>query len=69
MTIKFLWYLFSLLTLFSILISSTSNNKAGNNVNQVQLFNINSGRLLIQRFITFSVFMFFLFSILLLFEI
>nr|YP_009393542.1 preprotein-translocase subunit g [Bostrychia simpliciuscula]ARW62104.1 preprotein-translocase subunit g [Bostrychia simpliciuscula] len=63
--IKFLWYSFSLLTVFLILINSPINT-SNNFISQNKVMNFSSNQLLIQKFIIFNSFMFFTLTIILL---
>nr|YP_009394152.1 preprotein-translocase subunit g [Rhodomela confervoides]ARW62714.1 preprotein-translocase subunit g [Rhodomela confervoides] len=64
--VKSLWYLFSLLTIFLILINVPSKNSVSSSINQNQLFSFQSNQLLMQKLIIFNVSMFFLLTVLLL---
>lgn len=60
--IKFLWYIFSLLTIFFILINSPSNTN-NNFVSQNKIMNFSSNQFVIQKFIIFNSFIFFTLTI------
>nr|WGH12869.1 Preprotein-translocase subunit g [Echinothamnion sp.] len=60
---KFFWYIFSLLTVFFVLLNTPNNGNIGYSVNQNKVFNFRSNKLFMQRLITFNVCMFFLFTI------
>nr|YP_009392289.1 preprotein-translocase subunit g [Osmundaria fimbriata]ARW60851.1 preprotein-translocase subunit g [Osmundaria fimbriata] len=64
--IKLLWYLFSLLTIISILLSNPNNNNSISLVRNNSVFSFQSGQLFIQKFIVFNIFMFLMCTILLL---
>nr|YP_009395609.1 preprotein-translocase subunit g [Vertebrata isogona]ARW64632.1 preprotein-translocase subunit g [Vertebrata isogona] len=63
MIIKLLWYFFSLLTIFLILISNPKVNSLGVSSDQNKVLNFRSSQILIQRLISFSVFMFFVLTL------
>nr|YP_010619684.1 Preprotein-translocase subunit g [Tayloriella tenebrosa]WAX03697.1 Preprotein-translocase subunit g [Tayloriella tenebrosa] len=64
MLIKFFWYIFSLLTVFLVLISTPNNSNIGASITQGQLFNFRSKKLFVQKVIAFNISMFFIFTIL-----
>ena len=66
MTIKFLWYIFSFLTLVLVLISSPNVGNISNSGSQNGLFNVRSNQSSLQKSIIFTILMFLTLSILLL---
>lgn len=67
MIFKIVWYIFSLLTIVLILINTPTNQTMSFTVNPNQVFNFRSNRLSSQQLIGFTVFMFLLLTVLLLF--
>nr|YP_009394570.1 preprotein-translocase subunit g [Vertebrata thuyoides]ARW63132.1 preprotein-translocase subunit g [Vertebrata thuyoides] len=63
MIIKLLWYFFSLLTIFLILISNPKTNGLNISGNQNKVLNFSSNQVVIQRLIFFSLLMFFTFTL------
>nr|YP_010618909.1 Preprotein-translocase subunit g [Deltalsia parasitica]WAX02922.1 Preprotein-translocase subunit g [Deltalsia parasitica] len=64
MLIKFFLYLFSLFTVFLVLLNTPNNSNIGVSIHQNQLFNLRSKKLFMQKLISFTVSMFFIFTIL-----
>nr|YP_010619296.1 Preprotein-translocase subunit g [Amplisiphonia pacifica]WAX03309.1 Preprotein-translocase subunit g [Amplisiphonia pacifica] len=64
MLVKFFWYIFSLLTVFLVLLNTPSSSNMGVSINKSQLFNLQSKKLFMQKVVAFNVFMFFIFTIL-----
>nr|YP_009399531.1 preprotein-translocase subunit g [Dictyomenia sonderi]ARW69137.1 preprotein-translocase subunit g [Dictyomenia sonderi] len=64
MLVKSFWYVFSLLTIFFVLLNTPNNSSIGTSINQSQLFNFRSKKLFMQKIIAFNVSMFFIFTIL-----
>nr|YP_010618715.1 Preprotein-translocase subunit g [Rhodomelopsis africana]WAX02728.1 Preprotein-translocase subunit g [Rhodomelopsis africana] len=64
MLIKFFWYIFSLLTVFLVLLNIPNHSNVGSSMNQGQLLSFRSNKLFMQRVIAFNVSMFFIFTIL-----
>nr|YP_009395195.1 preprotein-translocase subunit g [Bryothamnion seaforthii]ARW63963.1 preprotein-translocase subunit g [Bryothamnion seaforthii] len=64
--IKFLWYCFSILTIFFILISTSTSNNSGSSMNQSKILNFRSNQVFTQKLLAFHVSMFFILTILLL---
>nr|YP_010851639.1 Preprotein-translocase subunit g [Echinothamnion hystrix]WGH14649.1 Preprotein-translocase subunit g [Echinothamnion hystrix] len=60
---KFFWYVFSLLTLFFVLLNTPNNSNIGSSMKQNQVFSFRSNKLFMQKVIAFNVFMFFIFTI------
>nr|YP_009396220.1 preprotein-translocase subunit g [Melanothamnus harveyi]ARW65446.1 preprotein-translocase subunit g [Melanothamnus harveyi] len=60
MIIKFMWYCFSFLSVFLILISNPKSSTFSLSSSQNNIINIGSGQVLIQRLISFTVLMFFI---------
>lgn len=63
MIIKLLWYFSSLLTIFLILISNPKVNSLGSSTDQNKVLNFRSSQIVVQRLISFSVLMFFTFTL------
>nr|YP_010619878.1 Preprotein-translocase subunit g [Symphyocladia marchantioides]WAX03891.1 Preprotein-translocase subunit g [Symphyocladia marchantioides] len=64
MLVKLFWYIFSLLTVFLVLLNTPNSSNIGTSMNQNQLFNLRSKQLLMQKVIAFNISMFFMFTIL-----
>nr|YP_009392706.1 preprotein-translocase subunit g [Bostrychia tenella]ARW61268.1 preprotein-translocase subunit g [Bostrychia tenella] len=62
--INFLWYIFILLLIFFILINNPSSINLSNFSTQTKVMNFSSNQFLIQKFIVFSILMFFILTIL-----
>nr|YP_010851440.1 Preprotein-translocase subunit g [Echinothamnion hookeri]WGH14452.1 Preprotein-translocase subunit g [Echinothamnion hookeri] len=60
---KIFWYIFSLLTLFFVLLNTPNNSNFGSSINQSQAFSFRSNKLFMQKLIAFNVFMFFIFTV------
>jgi len=59
MIIKFMWYCFSFLSVFFILISNPKSGTFNLSNSQNNMISIGSGQIFIQRLISFNVVMFF----------
>jgi len=66
MMFKIVWYIFSLLIVFLILLNSPNSNSLNIISSQNRVFNFQSNKLLIQKIIGISVFIFLLLTIMLL---
>lgn len=62
--IKFWWYIFSVLTIILILISSPNSGSLNSFISQSKILNFSSNQTLTQKLISFNVFMFFILTIL-----
>nr|YP_009397869.1 preprotein-translocase subunit g [Sonderella linearis]ARW67055.1 preprotein-translocase subunit g [Sonderella linearis] len=65
--IKLFWYISGLLTIFLILLSN-NNNGSSNFINQSKILNFRTGQSFIQKFIIFIILLFFILTIISLFN-
>nr|YP_009654390.1 preprotein-translocase subunit g [Pleurostichidium falkenbergii]QCH39677.1 preprotein-translocase subunit g [Pleurostichidium falkenbergii] len=64
MFIKIFWYTFSLLIIYLVLVNEPMSTNIKSSISQNQLFSVQSNKVIIQRLIAFSIFMFFVLTIL-----
>nr|WGH13067.1 Preprotein-translocase subunit g [Echinothamnion sp.] len=62
--LKFFWYIFSLSTVFCVLLNTPNSSNIGSSINQNSIFSFRSNKLLMERLISLNVLMFFIFTIL-----